>query len=130
MDEFIQLVETRKIIQRGTRGGATLLPRSFMENNNLYRGTKLNLSVSVDRRSLFIATQTTTVSFTRQPLEITKQYGLGLHVIRGKVDNSYPIITLPQMFLLPNELKPGDEVDIFSTPHVGCLVIRKRGEGE
>lgn len=127
MDEFLTLVETRKITQRGERGGATLLPYSFMEKNNLYRGTKLSLAMTADMRSLVIVTPDTTVTFIKEPLVVAKKYNLGMHVIRGKAkDNSYPIVTLPQRFLLQNDLKPGDVINIFETPQDGVLVIRKR----
>lgn len=128
MDEFLTLVEIRKIIKRGERGGATLLPPSFMEKNNLYRGSKLNVAMTNDLRSLVIATEDTTVNFIREPLVIAKKYNMGMHVIRGKKkDHSYPIVTLPQRFLIQNHIGAGDEINIFETPQDGCIVIQKRG---
>ena len=127
MDEHLTLHETRKILQRGPHGGATLLPRIFMTGNNLWRGSRLKMWITQDKKSLVVTTENTILMFTREDLVPVGDYGLGIHAVRsGKDEFKYPIITLPQKYLDMNDLSHGDAINIYTTPMEGCVVIKKK----
>ena len=123
MVSLLEKIEDRKVIQRGKRGAATLLPTIFMQDNNLDRGSKILIGISEDQSKLYLLVSGSAIRFTDETVMLEKEYSLGIHKIKNV--NIYPIITLPQKFLKLNGINWGDKIDIYSTPQADCLVISK-----
>ena len=133
---ILRKTEIRRILKRGKRGAATLLPKVFMQNNDLDRGSPLSMSFSPDNRMLFIIVKGTFITFTRKQLKVEtvgegeekkeKEYSLGMHTIsKPKKNIRYPLITLPQYWLDRNNLRPKDKIGIYNTPQKECIVLMK-----
>lgn len=119
-------LETRKLIQRGHKGFATLLPKEFLEEHNVNQGDELSCALSPDKQLLFILPKDIRIKDYNKRVELEKKYALGMHVVRSKYGtSSYPILTIPQRFTIPNELKAGSKIDIYKTDQNEYLVIKK-----
>lgn len=122
--------ETRRVIQRGPKSGAVLLPQGYMEENGFWHGTPMKVGMSQDGKRLYIINEGEFIKITNEPLKNIKSYMLGIHKIkdsRGGI-NCYPIITVPQVFMQESGAVPTTKVDIWRTDQKNVLMITKEGE--
>lgn len=129
----LRYLKTMRIIQRGHRGYAIILPKRFEEENELYRGIMMWVGISKDGKKLYIAPDGQHIGFASEYIELIKKYRLGLHVIKsktrmGETSKSYPIITVPADFMRKNNLTHSDKVGIFETSQTNCIVIMPEEE--